>query len=52
LNLYLIFSFSFYFLRADKKRSGSELRFVLQHDLEQTELRAVATADVRAALAE
>jgi 3-dehydroquinate synthase len=39
-------------MRADKKRSGSELRFVLQHDLEQTELRAVATADVRAALAE
>jgi 3-dehydroquinate synthase len=39
-------------MRSDKKRSGNELRFVLQHDLEQTELRAVATADVRAALAE
>ena len=37
-------------MRSDKKRSGNELRFVLQRDLEQTELRAVAEADVRASL--
>lgn len=39
-------------MRADKKRSGSELRFVLQHDLEQTELRAVAPREVLAVLAD
>lgn len=39
-------------MRADKKRSGSELRFVLQHDLERTELRAVAPGEVLAVLAD
>ena len=37
-------------MRADKKRSGDELRFVLQRGLEQTELRAVPIDAVRAAL--
>ena len=35
---------------ADKKRSGDELRFVLQRGLEQTELRAVPVDAVRHAL--
>ena len=35
---------------ADKKRSGDELRFVLQRGLEQTELRAVPVGAVREAL--
>lgn len=39
-------------MRADKKRRGNELRFVLQHGPEQTELRAVAPAEVRAVLAD
>ena len=39
-------------MRADKKRSGNELRFVLQHDLERTELRAVAPQEVLAVLAD
>ncbi len=39
-------------MRSDKKRRGDELRFVLQRDLEKTELRAVAPAEVRAALAD
>ncbi len=37
-------------MQADKKRSGGELRFVVQRDLEQTELRAVPMSAVRAAL--
>ena len=37
-------------MQADKKRSGDELRFVLQSGLEQTELRAVPAAAVREAL--
>ena len=37
-------------MQADKKRSGDELRFVVQRGLEQTELRAVPMAAVRAAL--
>ena len=37
-------------MRSDKKRSGNELRFVLQRDLAQTELRAVAVGEVQAAL--
>ena len=39
-------------MRADKKRRGDQLRFVLQRGPEQTELRAVAPAEVRAALAD
>ena len=35
---------------ADKKRSGDELRFVLQRGMEQTELRAVPVDTVREAL--
>ena len=35
---------------SDKKRSGGELRFVVQRDLERTELRAVPVSAVRAAL--
>ena len=37
-------------MHADKKRSGDELRFVLQRRLEQTELRAVPIDAVREAL--
>ena len=37
-------------MRADKKRSGDELRFVVQRGLEQTEMRAVPAAAVREAL--
>ena len=37
-------------MQADKKRSGDELRFVVQRGLEQTELRAVPMPAVRAAL--
>ena len=37
-------------MQADKKRSGDELRFVVQRGLEQTELRAVPIPTVRAAL--
>ena len=37
-------------MQADKKRSGDELRFVVQRGLEQTELRAVPIPAVRAAL--
>jgi 3-dehydroquinate synthase len=39
-------------MRSDKKRSGNELRFVLQHDLEQTELRVVTPREVLAVLAD
>ena len=35
---------------SDKKRSGNQLRFVLQRDLMQTELRPVAAAQVHAVL--
>ena len=38
-------------MRADKKRRGSDLRFVLQRGLGATEVRPVAEDDVRAALA-
>jgi 3-dehydroquinate synthase len=37
-------------MQADKKRSGAELRFVVQRGLEQTELRAVPIPAVREAL--
>ena len=37
-------------MQADKKRSGDELRFVVQRGLEQTELRAVPIPAVREAL--
>ena len=37
-------------MRADKKRRGDDLRFVLQRGLGVTEVRAVAEDDIRAAL--